>query len=476
MIYSAVNVCNSYHFENPLSKAGFVFDDKQITEKQPFPCGVLGCNQFRIPGIIRLKNGHLFAVSDARWSFADKDAGGIDTIFAVSDDNGATWRQGFAAYFPDSAGTPDDFYDATTCIDPDVIQSADGVIHIYVNMNPTGYTTALTFPLCGNGFLRINGKDRLCVVRDYEDASVLPDKLPKEKIYYIGDYKNGIADILSFDGKTTGYSTDEYFNIYNEDILLTQKQVNSDKIIGQNLFYRDSCFHVYNTMYTMHLTSSDEGRTWRNEIISDKIKNNTDFALISSPGNAAMTDDGTLLLPFYRCSANGDSESCIVFSKDNGISYNRTSGLPKTDTLKWSGENKIVVLSNKLWRVFFRNGISQICYADYYADTNTWAEPVIISGIKVHSDCNFSAIRFNGKILISYCAGQGPQAEHRLNGTLYEFKVNDDADNSMTLLKQTLFAESAFSYSDLTHINKNQVGVLWDTCGDGYVLFDILSV
>ena len=48
-----------------IDRAGYYpFDEK--SENQPFPNGVGSCEGFRIPGLIRLRNGVLFATTDAR--------------------------------------------------------------------------------------------------------------------------------------------------------------------------------------------------------------------------------------------------------------------------------------------------------------------------------------------------------------------------------------------------------------------------
>jgi len=281
-----------------MNKAGYYYDAQAITKEQPFPGGLFGCAQWRIPGMIRLDNGHLFAVCDARWSCAKTDFGGIDTAFAVSADNGQTWTHGFAAFFPDSADTPADPHDTTTCIDADIVQAADGAIHLLVNMNPTGITTGLIYPCAGTGFIEIGGKKRLCVVRDYADTNTHPSALPREKVLYVGDAAHGFSPVLTHDGQPTGYTVDEYFNLYRDGIALWQKQVDTDAQVTQNLFYRDSELHVFNTMYTMHAVTRDEGKTWQNELLPP-VKTETESGVISSPGNGLRMTDGTLVMPLY---------------------------------------------------------------------------------------------------------------------------------------------------------------------------------
>ena len=61
---------------DPLSfkKAGFYTEDAASRRDQPFPAGAGGCGRFRIPALINLGGGCLFAVSDARWDDAGPDA------------------------------------------------------------------------------------------------------------------------------------------------------------------------------------------------------------------------------------------------------------------------------------------------------------------------------------------------------------------------------------------------------------------
>ena len=71
------------------------------TKGQPFAPGTGESRNFRIPGITTLDNGRVVATIDARWSWL-ADAGGIDTMVSVSDDNGANWTYTFANYLGDN--------------------------------------------------------------------------------------------------------------------------------------------------------------------------------------------------------------------------------------------------------------------------------------------------------------------------------------------------------------------------------------
>lgn len=449
-------------------KAGFYHIDGG-TSGQPFPAGTGGCREFRIPGLITLADGTLFAVCDARWERASSDFGGIDTIFAVSKDDGETWRAGFAALFPDSPGTPDNPTEVTTCIDPTCLQTPDGRVHVFVNLNPSGITSGLIFPKKGTGFIKIGGETRLSVVADYEDADTCPSKLTADKIMYVGDYSGGFAPIMRLDGSMTGCAVDEYLNIYElvggVPREKRQRQIGSDAMICQNLFYKDSDLHVYNTTYCLHLTTGDLGETWSARLESG-FKNEDEAALIISPGNGTVTSDGKAILNCYHYGADF-SRSFISWSSDGFSTFSRSPYVPVTERLPWSGECKTVELGAGLWRLFFRNPAKRICYADYHVDEGRWDEPVM-TDVTVHSECNFSVIAGGGGFYASYPAGRGEQARGRVNGRLFTFTL--DESFGMTLTGDELIEDGAFSYSCLTE-KDGRLFVLVDTCDDGTVWF-----
>lgn len=444
---------------------------QETTENQPFPRGVCGCNEFRIPGIITLQSGKLFATGDARWDDAEHDYGGIDTIFSVSGDGGKTWHPGFAAMFPDSVGTPKNPHDVTTCIDPCVVQDKNGTVHVFVNMNPTGITTGLGWPGKGNGYVEADGKNRLALTTDFTEAG--SDFYTGKDVYYVGDYSEGFAPVFGPDGEETGYTVDGYFNIYKDSEPLYQKQIDTGRDIQQNIFYRDSAFHVFNTMLTLHLSTGDEGKTWTTEIISDSIKLPDEDALISSPGNGTVTPSGTLLMPFYTFDDTVYiGFPLVVYSDDCGKTWNRTPVLPPTDDIKYSGESKIVALSDTLWRVFIRNQNNRICYVDFDRETNTWSKPVK-TDVKVHSDCNLGAIAYKDRIYVSCPAGRGTECKDRCNGRVYVFSL--DKNNGLCLEKKIKVTDKAFSYSCLA-VCGGRLCVLYDTCGDGELILKTFPI
>ena len=453
-----------------IRKAGY-YPIEGKTVGQPFPTGRGGSVSFRIPGLIRLHNGNLLATSDARWTRPDDDCGGIDTVFALSEDRGESWRAGYAAYFPDSLGSPRDLRDATILIDSTPVETPDGVLHIFVNLGPTGVTTALRRPGRGEGFMTVGGKKRLALTDDDGKA----DGDPAEYPYFVGELSQGFAPILTRAEEETGFAVDPFFNLYRKDggawRELLGKQIDTGREIVQNVFYRDSSFHVYHTMYLLHLSSLDWGESWSWTLV-DGIKMPDETAVIASPGNGLVTSDGVMVLPFYRAE-NGGCHSFLAFSSDGGKSFRRSPVLPPADGIPESSEGKPVELPNGDLRLFFRTGVQRICWADCHRASGAWGEAKALP-VRVHSDCNFAALCQDGRILIAYARGIGDDARYRMRGRLYVFAL--DEKNDMILTDVLPITDGAFSYAVLAPVSENEAACLYDTCGDGLVIFQKIGL
>ncbi len=453
-----------------IDRAGF-YPFGEITQDQPFPNGVGGCEQFRIPGLIRLADGSLFATTDARWTDADSDYGGIDTMYALSRDNGKTWSHGYAAYFPDSPGTPKNPYDATICIDSCPVQSPDGVVHIFVNLGPSGITTGLCDPNPGTGYITVGGVRRLALTEDYSRA----DDPPETFGYYLGDHKYGYARIMRKNGEETEFLADEFFNIYRRTDggpePLCQPQVDTGAPIVQNLFYKGSDFHVFNTMHVLHVYTDDITAGWRWELATDKIKLETENVSIISPGNGITTKAGATVLPFYA--PIGINKSFLAISTDNCRSFVRAPYVPATEDIPWSGESKTVELPDGKIRLFFRSDTRRICYADYDMDSGVWSVPVRLP-VLVHSGCNFGAMTDGKHIYISHIRGRGDDAHNRARGRIYDFLL--DENNDMILRDVFTVTEGYFSYSVIIPYGDHTAAVLFDTCEHGVVRFETVNI
>ena len=461
--------------ESPtLLKAGSISaTEATVTQEQPFAKGTAGSNIFRIPCLITLKDeehkGTLVAAADTRYT-EYRDFGGIDTIASVSTDNGKTWNYSFPIYFPDSNKSAG-FGQATTAIDPVLVEGPDGTIYCMADMNPTGVTTLDVYPLVGTGYVTVNGVERLALTSNYSNTTVLPtDTNTSVYEYYVGDFdENGFAKILSrTDHSESGYGVDEWYNLYtvkngNYVADLTQTQVNSSTVIQQNAFYKASKFHVYNTGYIWCVKSYDGGLSWEDpEILNTQIKRDDgkETALLVSPGQGMVTSDGDIIVGAYD-TYNGESAS-IFYSTDNGKSWKRSNDVNAT-----SSENEIVELPDGTLRMFYRNQSGKLGYADITKDGNgnyTIGSGNFIS-VPSNSNCNVSAIlledtTINGKPVILVSNPETPVSWTRVKGRIFVFTLN--ADNSMNYERTYNVNEEYFAYSCMTELDNGNVGMLWE--------------
>ena len=442
-----------------LLKAGPInTTSEHVTQNQPFAEGTAGSQYFRIPAFIVTQKGNLLAAADARYSTTG-DGGGLDTIASVSTDNGKTWNYSFPLYFPDSDGYIGNT--ATTIIDPALVQGKDGEIYCIADVNPTGVTTMGGYkaPGEGTGYVKVNGKDYLAVTDNYDNVNTQPkDDDVTTYAYYVGDWdENGYAKILKrSDHLETGYGVDKWYNLYKVENgeykdTLTQKQVNSNTDIQQNIFYKGSALHVYNTGYMMYAKTYDDGFTWTDpEILNPQIKRPTkETALLVSPGQGVLTSDGTIVIPFYD-HGDGEENASIIWSDDNGKTWERSNDVPGAAAGGyWSSESEVVELSDGTLRMFFRSGQGVVCYSDAVRNTSgdyVFTKPVK-TGVSCTSTCNVTAINYSktidGKqaILVAAPGGSG-----RANGKIFTFLVEEDKTLTLKQLFSKQWHLSVFLY------------------------------
>jgi len=466
---------------NELLKAGSIpASEETITKEQPMPTGTAGSKQFRIPVLISQRNGghrgNIVVAADARYA-TNEDGGGLDTIASVSKDMGNTWNYSFPIYFPDSdkyAGTK-----ATTAIDPALVEGPDGTIYCIADMNPTGVTTYSTykFPGKGTGYVEIDGKDRMVLTSVHGNADTLPTKDNTTAYeYYVGDFKDGYAPVLNrSDNQPSGYGVDEWYNLYtvdsegNYNATLTQSQVNSQTMIQQNVFYKDSVLHVYNTGYIWMVESKDGGLSWVNpRILNPEIKREDETALLVSPGKGITTKNGTIVVPFYNHYGLNQEAVSFIYSKDNGATWRRTDDVKREGTSGWTSESETVELSDGTLRTFSRNGGSTICYSDAVMDENgDYSMGALVStGVPCRSQCNVTAVTYSkkidGKEAILVACPSTPGS--RTNGKIYTFLVNDDK----TLTLKTSMAIPAdkygteFAYACMDELSDGSIGIFFE--------------
>lgn len=280
------------------------------------------------------------------------------------------------------------------------------------------------------------------------------------------------------DNLPTEYAVDEWYNLYTVDENgvchddLKQKQINlindDEREIQQNVYYKDSMFHVYQTGYLWVITSKDHGRTWEHPTdIIPQVKTDDDQLLLISPGCGLTANDGTLVIGLYRFNGSEDpQQASLMYSSDNGETWQRTENIT---TGGWSSENEIVELEDGTLRMFYRGGGGgKISYADFTKNPGGGydvGECVNVDGCSVDSNCNMGAISYskkiNGKQAILFSCPGGPGRSH---GKIFTFLVNDDEGKTLSLhhTYDVPKSESNFVYSTLTELQDGSIGFLWE--------------
>ena len=329
------------------------------TNGSPFQKGTGESNSFRIPALVTLSDGTLVAAADARWN-TTYDGGGLDTMVAISKDNGATWTHSFANYLGDN-GNEYNGSSSTCFIDPALtVVSADtnndGVaedtIYMLCDLYPYGIAlngSGNTAPNTDTGFTD-NGKLKLTA-----DGSSYS--------YYL----DGTVICNSSGTEVSGLTVDAYFNVtgtYN------------GQTVNSNLFFADSPFKVARTGFLYLTKSTDKGATWSAPQLLN-LKNGTERVCLAGPGRGLVTKNGTIVFPVYSfpgdpTNTNAYTEQRVgfIYSAD-GTNWERSENLD----YNWGSESAVVELWDNTLRFFFRNGSSQLMYVDYTWDGG-WSEPL----------------------------------------------------------------------------------------------------
>lgn len=454
---------------------------------QPCKPGLGGSNQFRIPALITLTNGWLVAAADVRWSHGVDNPSNLETIVSVSKDNGQTWDWEFVNYFGDYDNTVSDRL-STAFIDPALIQDpATGKVWMLVDVTSAdGKGTS--------GSTGFDGQDRLLVahVPAYVDQKAPGDA--SLYTYYVSKAGteftvNGAAVTLypieSSTGATDcdGLYVDAFYNIYhvNGDTVEREMVVQhgSDKIVQDNLFFRQSEWRVFPTCYLM-LRSAEVNETtgkleWSDPMFTN-LRGTTPGAgaafFGAGPGRGFIADSGRILFTAYD-NVGGEHASAI-YSDDHGATWQRGGRAQNTVGNKTS-ESQIIRLPDGSLRMYSRNVNSRyVSYSDSTDGGETWGVTKLDEGWGYCSNCMISVINVEGTltapdgtvydniIVASYPEGNGQYTNayaHRNTGVVRFGSVGTDADHTVTWLGEVnkLLGTADFVYSCLTQIQVDGV-------------------
>ena len=439
-----------------LCVSGFAADT--VVYEQPFDAGVLGCERLRIPALLTLNDGSVMAAADLRYNHGSDSPQNIDTVVAVSKDGYTGWKYAVPNHFDDCADGATD-KNSASFIDPALIQSkTTGRIFLVTDVFPSGggYPTAKT----GTGFVTVDGVKRLALT-DSDNISSF-----KNFNYYIADYENGFAPVLTLSGEKTAYTVDTEYRLYKNGEAVFCNQLGADGVkVQQSVFSTNADLTVYLTCYLWMRYSDDNGKTWSTPVIlSGQIKNDKESFLGICPGKGFVTEvDGKERIIFAVYDNCGGKENVsTIYSDDNGTTWQRGAETDCKLAVGKTSESQIVALPDGTLRMFARNAYDFVAYADSVDGGVSWTTFKADLNLKANGNCMLSFINYSKQIdgknvvLGSFAS----DTEERADGVIKLGLVGEN--NRIDWITTYHINDGFFAYSCLTELSDGNIGILYE--------------
>ena len=374
------------------------------SNSQPFVKEDTGSNYFRIPSLITLDNGWIVAASDIRWRTSADSPQNLDTIVSISKDGGTTWDWEVVNYFGDMVNTTTG-QSSASFIDPSVLQAEDGTVHMVVDACPS-YVGLMYGNKMGRESSGFDEQGRMIVTKG--TAGQAAPTTESSYTYYV-DINNTFAgqtmqvngeDVVLYpiceaaNGSQTGVWVDPWLNVYTAGTYTLQNdtevyEVKSDTVspvycaqlggnqaVQSNLFFLNSEWKAYPVFYIMHrsATVGADGLVWSDPQFLD-IKLNEDEAFTGvCPGRGLSfqyNGQERLIFPLYD-NQTGTELASVIYSDDGGSSWHRGQRNADLNGVGKTSESQVVALPDGTLRMYSRNTINYINYADSTDGGETW--------------------------------------------------------------------------------------------------------
>ena len=361
----------------------------------PFSSEATGSQHFRIPALYTLDNGWIVAASDIRWTTGGDSPQNLDTIVSVSKDNGQTWEWEVVNYLADMADTSTGNA-SSSFIDPSIVQDRNGTVHMVVDACPS-YVGLMSGNQMGQESTGFDDQGRLLVAKG--EAGTYAPKTASSYTYYVDlNNNNGLAEpandngkdvilypICSQDGTVTDTWVDAFLNVYvksEEDGTFTKPYVtqlgNSANRVQKNLFFQNSEWKVYPVFYIMHRTAqvTEDGLVWSApQFLDIKAADNEKFTGVCPGRGITMTYNDTerIIFPLYD-NRTGNELASVIYSDDGGATWQRGGHNSNLNGVGKTSESQVVLLPNGDLRMYSRNTINYVSYADSSDGGATWSQ------------------------------------------------------------------------------------------------------
>ena len=473
-----------------------------VTQVQPYIPEETGhSRRFRIPALDTLSNGWILSAADARWGSTMDAASNLDGLVSLSKDDGKTWEWQMINHFVDypdqTTGAP---RQSASFIDPALIQSEDGTIYMVVDACPA-YVGLQNGGFAANQSTGFNADGNIIIAKGTAGAAA--SKKVKDYTYYI-DSKAGVS--ATVDGETvklfpikdagnkeTGNWVDAEYNLYTKDGETFAKSMCKQAITGKpvhnNVFYSQSEWKIYPTfhIWLRKATVTETGLTWSDPQILNIKKSGEGFVgVCPGRGLTVKLDDGTERLMFQVYdNATGQERASTIYTDDHGATWHR--GEHVTNNVGKSSESQTILLPNGDIRIYCRNNIGEISYADSKDHGVTWGESHVDKALPYVGNCMVSFINVdgtlvgpNGQVYDNLVMASYPRGPQRREGVLRVGSINAQTNEVTWLNDDTIRYPGSYLYSCLTQENGNDMGLLYEKedteYGVGNILYDSMNL
>ncbi|MDO5054940.1 MAG: exo-alpha-sialidase [Pasteurella oralis] len=488
--------------------------DKSLTEQ-----GSENVPIWRIPSLLRTKDGVLIAAADKRWQHRG-DWGDIDTAIRISHDDGKTWGNittildlpsqngdkspihndapNFNPWAYRKDGTNSTYRNSAFLIDAQMVQDKrNGRIFLAVDMFPesTGLSGTADNGVTefGSGYVNIDGKQylRLNKKEGYvfkqwtvrENGVVFNEKNEKTgyRVVVNGDPKKNFKDL----GDVYDQNNNKLGNIY---LKQTEKNIKVP-------------FTAPHISYFWLTHSDDNGKTWSQPInLTSQVKKDWMRFFGTGPGVGIQTQNGNLLFPIYYINRQGRQSSALIISKDGGktwdLGQSPNDNRPElygqnSETLSRNSagheltESQLVELDNGDLKLFMRNTSGKVIMSTSKDGGYTWVNTEKVNELN-HGYSQLSVIKYskkiNGKEYIVFSgqseSGQGGDSLRR-NGKLFLGEVQEDGSIIWKINKLVRDIQSAglakqngrsypngYVYSSMAELGDGSIGLAYENTTD----------
>ncbi|MCD7872693.1 MAG: glycoside hydrolase [Clostridiales bacterium] len=405
---------------------------------------------FRIPSLINA-NGTLIAAIDKASTGADW--GYIELAVRRSEDGGKTWSAVQTIAVPPARETriTSDCYASGFFIDPCMALAPNGDVIMIADFWPEckGIHKRKILDKKKIPYAQLNGVMRpLIYDRD-------------GNFYYIdtdGTILNNRKDKTEYkltDSKGSLYKSDEYVgNIY------------LNGAVGKNEMHAETTFgaplKAPKRSYIFMLRSSDNGKTWSTpkDITSNILKETDGTFLGVAPGVGLTTSSGRIIMPLYV----DRKESASVYSDDNGKTWHRTGNDPYSKNIdEWQ---MIETPDKTIMGLGRQKDFGKTPVSISLNGSKNWIK-CKKTALKAPK-CQKSVITANGYVFCSHASGK-----KRENGVISigKLRMIKGRYTHIDWFKDVEINQGFFAYSCLAQIDKNTIGVLYESQPGSYIEF-----